>query len=52
MVIAGRCSDGEDKDSGVGDLFIYPVVWLTVGTPLLILQPASSTPRGSQLSVV
>ena len=31
---------------------IYPVVWLTVGAPLLILQPASSTPLGSQLSVV
>ena len=28
---------------------IYPVVWLTVGAPLYILQPASSTPRGSQL---
>ena len=31
---------------------IYPVVWLTVWAPLQILQPASSTPRGSQLSVV
>ena len=30
---------------------IYPIVWLTVGAPLYILQPASSTPRGSQLSV-
>ena len=27
---------------------IYPVVWLTVGAPLEILQPASSTPRGSR----
>ena len=32
--------------------FIYPVVWLTVGAPLDILQPTSSTPRGSQLSAV
>ena len=31
---------------------IYPVVWLTAGAPLLILQPASSTPRGSQLTHV
>ena len=31
---------------------IYPIVWLTVGTPLQILQPASSTPRRSRLSVV
>ena len=31
---------------------IYPVVWLTVGAPLLSLQPASSIPRGSRLSVV
>ena len=31
--------------------FIYPAVWLTVGAPLEILQPASFTPHGSQLSV-
>ena len=31
---------------------IYTVVWLTVGTPLWILQPASSTPCGSRLSLV
>ena len=30
----------------------YPVVWLTVAAPLFILQPASSTPRGSRLSKV
>ena len=31
-------------------LSVYPVVWLTVGAPLWILQPASSTSRGSRLS--
>ena len=31
--------------------YVYPVVWLTVGAPLQILQPASSTPRGSRLFV-
>ena len=31
---------------------ICPVVCLTAGAPLYILQPASSTPRGSRLSVV
>ena len=31
---------------------ICPVGWLAVGAPLQILQPASSTPRGSRLSEV
>ena len=31
---------------------ICPFVWLMVGAPLYILQPASSTPHGSLLSVV
>ena len=30
---------------------VHPVLWLTVGAPLLISQPASSTPCGSRLSV-
>ena len=33
-------------------LILYPVAWLTIGAPLKISQPASSTPHGSQLSVV
>ena len=31
---------------------IYPALWQTVGAPLKILQPTSSTPRGSQLSTI
>ena len=43
-------STDKDGDSSSSHL-IYPIVWLTVGAPLQILQPASSTPHGSQLSV-
>ena len=32
--------------------FTYPLVWLTVGASLEILQPTSSTLHGSQLSAV
>ena len=52
-------SENQDKDEwsqqrGRGSIYIsiYPVVWLTVGASLQILQPASSTPHSSQLSVV
>ena len=33
-------------------VFVFFSIPLTVGAPLQILQPASSTPRGSRLSVV
>ena len=46
-----RMCDQKDHNTDNSHHLIYPVVWLTVGAPLWILQPAFSTPRSSQLSV-